>query len=285
MLSHAAVPVCYRIGGDVYRVFFSTRDAQQRSSTYSATFSLSKPQEVLEVGEQPVVGPGSPGSFDDAGAMATAILKVGTDLLLYYIGWNRGVSVPFRNSIGLAVSRDGGTAFEKLHPGPILDRSQFDPCFTASCHVLEREGGYTMWYLSGLRWERDEIGNFKHFYHIKTAESPDAKVWQRTGQVAIDFKDDSEHAISVPRVIKTGAGYSMWYSYRGDRYRIGYAESVDGLSWSRMDDLIELAPSIEDWDSEMICYPFVFEHGSDLFMLYNGNSYGKTGFGLARLQR
>ena len=38
------------------------------------------------------------------------------------------------------------------------------------------------------------------------------------------------------------------------------------------------------WDSEMICYPYVFEHKDDLYMLYNGNDYGKTGFGLAVLE-
>ena len=30
-------------------------------------------------------------------------------------------------------------------------------------------------------------------------------------------------------------------------------------------------------------YPFVFRHNSDIFMLYNGDGYGKTGFGLALL--
>jgi hypothetical protein len=31
----------------------------------------------------------------------------------------------------------------------------------------------------------------------------------------------------------------------------------------------------------MICYPFVFDHAGSRFMLYNGNGYGKTGFGIA----
>ena len=38
------------------------------------------------------------------------------------------------------------------------------------------------------------------------------------------------------------------------------------------------------WDSEMICYPYVFDHGRNRYMLYNGNGYGKTGFGLAVLE-
>lgn len=39
--------------------------------------------------------------------------------------------------------------------------------------------------------------------------------------------------------------------------------------------------SSSGWDSEMIEYPFAFHHSGALYMLYNGNGYGKTGFGLA----
>ncbi len=75
----------------------------------------------------------------------------------------------------------------------------------------------------------------------------------------------------------------MWYSYRGGdcTYRIGYAESSDGLQWIRMDETIGMDVSNNGWDSEMVCYPFVFDHKDITYMLYNGNSYGKTGMGLA----
>ncbi|MFM8395102.1 MAG: hypothetical protein ACKOB4_14370, partial [Acidobacteriota bacterium] len=43
--------------------------------------------------------------------------------------------------------------------------------------------------------------------------------------------------------------------------------------------------SAAGWDDEMIEYPFVFEHRGRLFMLYNGNGYGRTGFGLALLRQ
>jgi hypothetical protein len=31
----------------------------------------------------------------------------------------------------------------------------------------------------------------------------------------------------------------------------------------------------------MTSYPAVFAHGGRLWLLYNGNAYGRTGFGLA----
>jgi len=35
----------------------------------------------------------------------------------------------------------------------------------------------------------------------------------------------------------------------------------------------------------MIEYPYVFEHKGERYMLYNGNGYGKTGIGIAVLER
>ena len=80
----------------------------------------------------------------------------------------------------------------------------------------------------------------------------------------------------------------MWYSFRAQpgipTYRIGYAESLDGIKWTRLDHLAGIDVSKEGWDSEMICYPRVFNHQDTLYMLYNGNGYGESGFGLAVLE-
>ena len=76
----------------------------------------------------------------------------------------------------------------------------------------------------------------------------------------------------------------MWFSYRsgtGQKYRIGYAVSIDGAIWKLALDDAGIDVSLTGWDSEMIEYPFVFDHKNDRYMLYNGNGYGKTGFGLA----
>ena len=35
----------------------------------------------------------------------------------------------------------------------------------------------------------------------------------------------------------------------------------------------------------MICYPFVLEHKGEIYMLYNGNQYGKEGFGIAKWRK
>jgi len=127
-------------------------------------------------------------------------------------------------------------------------------------------------------------GKPEHRYHIKYAKSHDGINWERKGCVAIDFANDQEVAISRPSVLKEGERWRMWYSFRGESYRIGYAESDDGLKWSRLDSQVGIDVSLTGWDSEMIEYPFVFDHAGQRYMLYNGNGYGKTGFGLAVLE-
>lgn len=280
LATHASVPIAEHLEGDVYRIYFSPRDREGRSHTGWFDLDLTRPYTPLRVAAEPLLSPGEPGAFDDAGAMGSWLLNVGTRKYFYYIGWNRGVSVPFRNAIGLAMSEDGGQTYARVSPGPILDRSRFDPTFTASSCVLPAENGFRMWYLSGLAWEQ-RPGGPQPRYHLKSAESPDGIAWTRTGHVCIDFQSPGEHAISRPCVLHQQGLYRMWYSYRGERYRIGYAESPDGLAWQRLDELAGIDVSETGWDSEMIEYPFVFVHGGARYLLYNGNGYGATGIGLA----
>jgi hypothetical protein len=282
MHSHASVPIAEGLGAGLYRVYFSTRDAQHRSHTAYVVIDIANPRQVLDLSPAPVLRPGALGEFDDSGAMATWLVTDGPRRLMYYIGWNLGVTVPFRNSIGLAVS-EGGQAFERYAPGPIVDRSMAEPHFCASCCVIRDGGRWRMWYLSCTGWQvRD--GRPEHRYHIKYAESGDGIHWRRDGAVAIDYKCDTEYAISRPSVLYDGV-WRMWYSYRGAAYRIGYAESRDGMCWQRFDDAVGIDVSKSGWDSQMIEYPFVFDHEGQRYMLYNGNNYGESGFGIAVMER
>jgi hypothetical protein len=79
-------------------------------------------------------------------------------------------------------------------------------------------------------------------------------------------------------------GYLMIYCARrlSETYRIYTARSDDGISWLRATEpLIDVSQS--GWDSEMVCYGSLLRHHDLMFLLYNGNAYGKDGFGAARL--
>lgn len=284
LFNYAAVPFIGNIQNGIVRIYFSARNKQNQSTIGAIDLDLNT-LKVNHVYQESFFTPGILGSFDYDGVMGCQIFELNHQTYLSYIGWNLGVSVPFRNAIGIAKLE--GLKFQRIFNGPVLDRSIHDPCFVASNHIIQLDNKYLMYYLSCVKWEEKE-GVLTHYYHIKIAQSRNGLDWFPTGKIAIDFQYDNEYAISVPRVIYENGLYKMWFSYRGGKtsetYRIGYAESKDAIHWERMDELVNLNPSEGQWDSDMICYPYIFDYNNKRYMLYNGNGYGKTGFGIATLE-
>lgn len=280
MVSHAANCVAWPLGGPRYRVYFTSRDAQNRGSVGWIEIDIRRPLEVLARSTTPVLGPGPVGAFDDSGVSLSCIVSDGQSMLLYYTGWNLGVTVPWRNSIGLAASVDG-LRFERISPAPVLDRNRVDPYSLSYPFVMRHGSEWRMWYGSNLRWgasqrEMDHV--------IKDAAGPDPFTWKPSGRICIGIERETEYAFSRPVVVVDGAKWRMWYSFRGEQYRIGYAESGDGETWQRRNELAGLEPSESGWDAQSIEYPWVFDHDGQRYMLYNGDGYGRTGFGLAVLE-
>jgi hypothetical protein len=279
MRSHASNPVAEHRGGELFRIYFGSRDRDNRSSIGWVEIDLRRPGQVLRLSERPAVAPGPAGAFDDSGAsMGCLVPRPDGSRFLYYVGWNLGVTVPWRNSIGLAVSAGADAAFEKVSRAPVLDRSEADPYSLSYPWVIVEGESWTMWYGSNLTWgpAQDDMAHV-----IKRAQSRAGIAWQRDGAVALGLSGQGEIAVSRPCVLRERGRWLMWYSYRGRSYRVGYAESSDGMRWQRMDREAGIEPSPSGWDSESVAYAHVFDHAGRRYMLYNGDGYGRTGFGLA----
>jgi hypothetical protein len=292
MAHHACVPVADKVGENVLRIYFGPRDAQGRTVTAFIEVEADDPARVLRVHDRPVLGLGALGAFDDSGAMPSCIVNHGGRKYLYYIGWNQGTTVPYRNAVGLAVSDDGGLSFRRMFEGPVVDRTRTEPYFCASPFALYDgdDGRWKLWYASSTGWTVVH-GRPEPLYQVKYAESADGCSWVRHGLVCLPYTFEGE-ANARPCVLKERGRYRMWYCFRGsvdyrtDRaqsYRLGYAESPDGITWTRKDDEVGIDRSAEGWDSLMMEYPFVYEHRGRKHMLYNGNGFGETGFGHAVL--
>jgi hypothetical protein len=272
------VPTVRVHGDERLEVLFSPRDAEGRSHVARAWFADLATEPTIE--PEPVLEPGPLGAFDDSGVNPACLVCDGERWLLYYIGWSRGVSVPFQTAIGCAASTDGGRTFERVSEGPVIGRGMETPYFATSPWVAIEGARWRMWYATGVRWEARGEGA-KPYYRIRHAESADGFAWDCSGPICIDFADQREHALARPCVLRDDGLYRMWFSHRGERYRIGYAESVNGLQWTRPADGPTLAPAGEGWESDMIEYPAVFDFRGQRHMLYNGNDYGRTGIGHA----
>ena len=281
-LTAALMPVAQVLDAEagLVRVFHSPRDRSNRSQVRSFDFNVSNPGSILQVSPSALLTHGKTGAFDDAGMTLGSLVSAKGHQYLFYTGWNLTVSVPFNNSIGVAEYRDG--AFLRLGDGPVMTRTLHEPYSCASPFVIHEDGRFRMWYASMDRWQ-EEPGGVRHYYNIKYCESADGTHWSRQGVVAIDYEHPGEYAFGRPFVLAEGGAYKMWYSVRGDAYRIGYAISPDGVSWERQDERAGIDVSESGWDSEMIEYPWVFDAAGRRYMLYNGNGYGRTGVGLAVL--
>jgi hypothetical protein len=260
-------------------VYLSLRDREGRARIGRTRLTLSPSPALSALEPDPVLDLGPLGAFDDSGVTSSCLVAAAARRYLYYTGWARGVTVPFYLQVGVAVSENGGP-FRRQSAAPLFDRSAVDPYLTASPFVLADGGRWRMWYVSATGWRANEEGP-RHCYNIRYAESDDGVAWRREGRTCVDYANETEHAFARPSVARDADGFRMWFAVRGERYRIGYAESVDGLRWSRRDDAAGLGPEGGGWESEMVAYPWIFDADGRRFMLYNGNDYGRTGVGLA----
>jgi hypothetical protein len=277
--THAALPVAEPVGNGSWHVYLSLRDGEGRARIGRTRLTLHPAPALAPLESDPVLDLGPLGAFDDSGVTSSCMVCVEDRRYLYYTGWTRGVSVPFYLQVGLAVSENNGP-FLRHSPAPLLDRSPVDPYLTASPFVHVDSRGWRMWYVSGSEWKATDAGP-RHYYNIRYAESHDGVVWRRHGQTCIDYANETEYAFARPCVTRDADRFRMWYAVRGERYRIGYAESIDGTNWSRRDDVAGLDPAGDGWESEMVEYPWIFDEDGRRYMLYNGNDYGRSGVGLA----
>ncbi len=279
--THAANPTAEHLHDDVYRIYFSARDDQNRSSIGSVDIDLKDPLTVISEAQEPVLGPGALGMFDDCGASIGCVVPVGEKKYLYYMGWNLAVTVPWKNALGLAISDGPNQPFVRHSTFPVLPLDATDPFTISYPWVTVENGKYRMWYGSNLKW-----GPVKQdmLHILKYADSSDGIHWARLNKVVITADYPAEYAICKPTVLKDGDTYWMWYCSRGAKYRIFIAKSKDGLDWEQLGQDPGIDVSDSGWDADMIEYPCVFQHNGIVYLLYCGSEYGKSGFGIATLE-
>jgi hypothetical protein len=284
--THAARTIPYQIDEEVLRIFFSSRDSDDRMLPTYIDVDIKNPSRILHINEAPLLDLGRLGTFDDSGVTLGCILIHEGEIFAYYTGWKRRrVNVTFELSIGLCRMNRSHMNFERVFEGPILAQDKNHPFLTAGPFVIYDQEKFKMWYCSGTEWSVVS-GTPEPIYRVHYAESEDGIDWVPFNDPAIDYKFTGE-VISAPWVLKVGPRYHMWYSYRGSatkeakNYVIGYAESADGVKWKRMDDQAGIERSTSGWDSEMICYPSFFPYGDMIYMFYSGNHVGKGGMGYA----
>ncbi|MCP3775990.1 hypothetical protein NLX71_22250 [Paenibacillus sp. MZ04-78.2] len=280
---------------DFVRVYFSTRKKDKdKYLSHIAFVDFDKSfKKVINISQNTVISLGRLGSFDEHGVFPMNVVRYDNDIYAYTSGWNRKSSVSVDTSIGLAVSNDNGLTFQKLGDGPVLTSSIHEPFLVGDPFVKIINNVFHMWYIYGVSWkffgsntQPDRV------YKIGHAVSKDGVDWVKDNRQIISdsFHDESQ---ALPTVIYFKNKYHMFFCYRQSSdfrknssraYRIGYACSNDLVNWVRDDEQAGINVTENSWDSDMMCYPHVFSFNDDVYLLYNGNEFGRHGFGLARLE-
>jgi predicted GH43/DUF377 family glycosyl hydrolase len=244
--------------GSTYRIGYA-------SSTDKINWTKSPANPVLDL------GPG--GSWDDTNVGTPYILYDGTTYKMWYSGFD-GTN----NRVGYATLSNMFN-FEKYSGNPVIDigsPGSWNDMYTYAPSVLHDGTTYHMWY-GGHDGSNVRIGY---------ANSTDGVSWViYSGNPVLDLglsgSWDDQH-VHYPYVFYDGAIYHMWYSGKdGLNHRIGYANSTDGITWSKFsgNPVLDIGSS-GSWDDEFVFSPEVIFDGSTYHMWYSGydGSKRRTGY-------
>lgn len=287
-VTHAMVPTPLRLSQSVIRVFVTFCDQNGIGRPGYVDVSASDPTKVVDVSEAPLLDIGEPGTFDENGVLLCSVVDQGNgDWNMYYVGFELGTKIRYRLLTGLARSRNGGETFARVSRVPVLERSDRELYFRGGPCCFKERGRYRLWYVAGSEWIEVD-GKPMPVYDIRYVESDDGIHWPSEGNVHIPITKSDEHGFGRPYVIsKPGSGYRMFYSVRRKSlraYRLGYAESLDGHAWTRMDEKLNLDVTPGSFDSDAIMYAAPIQIDDKLYVFYNGNDFGRDGFAVAVLE-
>jgi predicted GH43/DUF377 family glycosyl hydrolase len=159
-----------------------------------------------------------------------------------------------------------------------------------------RDGEVTRLYYGGSDASGDCAGINGSHWRIGVAESADGVAFTRvagteTGGAVLDLGAAGQFDDFLayrPFVLRDGAGYRMWYNGSAkpfncpagtlaDARRIGYAESADGVHWTKSYDgpgpggsVLPLG-STGEFDAQQVGYAWVLKDGAQYKLYYSAN--------------
>ena len=282
---------------DRVRIYFASRSIDTNGKFLSHVLYVDfdhSMNKLLAISDHEVISLGGLGTFDEHGIFPLNVLQHDNQIYGYTCGWNRRVSVSVDTGIGLAISSDDGRTFHRIGEGPIVTSSLNEPFLVGDAFVRCIQCTFHMWYIFGTAWKKYSSSTTPdRTYKIGHSTSLDGINWvkEESRQIIADAIGAQESQ-ALPTVIEINNTWHMFFCFResfdfrtanGRGYRLGHAYSENLRDWTRDDTILSLKGTDYSWDSDMQCYPHVFELNQQIFLLYNGNSFGKYGFGLARL--
>jgi hypothetical protein len=284
MVSHASLPTPLQLH-DRIRVYFSACDVDLRGRIFYADLEATFPFRVVHISRTPVLDIGPVGAFDSDGVNPSQIVERDGKLFLYYIGWQRiSTNIPYTLLGGLAVSIDGGCSFTRIQATPMLSPTEEEPYFRTAPFVWWEDGQWQMLYIGGGEFFTGPAAKRLPRYALRHTQSPDGWNWTGTSRVLLE-PNSALGQIGFGRPVVTAKAGSVAELMLSIRTEYGYTLCSGPFSLQKAIDptnLSEVLPlSPEGWDSEMTCFGVTLEIDGGELLFYNGNQFGRSGFGLA----
>jgi predicted GH43/DUF377 family glycosyl hydrolase len=217
----------------------------------------------------PIFQPGEKGSWEEISADCFTIGYYDDKYWMWYVGTPKNLTC----QIGLATSSDGVTWTR--HPeNPVLrlgPAGSWDDTILICQHILfdKERRLFEMWYVGG---------NTKGKLGIGYATSQDGIHWTKyAGNPIMTTTEPWEGTlIEGQTLLKMNGVYKMWYgglALGTDISYIGYAESLDGIRWTKYAGNPIISPDIRDprpWDGYSVDTPDVYHDGTLYHMYYRG---------------
>ena len=276
-------PLPMQIDENTLRIYGTVRDKKGAGRLSYIEVDANNPEIIKKTIDKPVVDIGEDGMFDDNGVVAVGLLPLKDEIRIYYAGYTLGTKVRHFDFTGLLISKDNGLTFKRYSKVPICDRIEGEELTRAIQMVLYEDNIYKAYYVGGSGFVQGKTKAISQ-YDLRYMESPDGIHFPNVvGKTVIPIADGCIR-VGKPHIVKEKGIYRMFYSDGGDDgalYKLAYAESVDGINWTKKD--LNLPLSESGWDSEMAEYPSFIRVNNKAFLFYNGNNYGYDGFGYAEL--
>jgi len=260
---------------DIYKMWY------EGDNGFGYATSLDEIHWVKDTLNNPVLGPGPVGSWDESAINNASVIIINN---VYHM-WYSGVDDFNDNRIGHAISSDG-INWDKDTANPVLDLGppgSWDDHELIHPFVMQDDTVYRMYY----------NGHDGTTQRILYAYSYDAIEWHRyTADWMLEHGDPTEwdgYELGPLCVVKYRDIFHMFYTGldQDTTVRIGYATSSDGINWDKdsANPVLNLGISGE-WDEAGVGLPYVIAEPDDTLKMWYGGTNGtlfQTGYATSKL--
>ncbi len=241
---------------------------------FTSTFTASFAQTVWtkDTLNNPVMGPGPSGSWDDINVSLACVILLNDTLHMWYDG-NFNNTGSINNGIGHAKSVDGINWIKDTLNNPVLTPgpSSWDSYLVSQAAVLfnTSDSLLHMWYMG----EASSNGPL----YIGHATSIDGSIWTKDTNPALSPGSWDNYGPNGPSVVLVNDTLHMWYggfSIGSSLVRIGHATSSDWITWQKDPANPVLNPgTFQDWDYPQVRGSKAIYDGVRFHIFYTGGSF------------